>query len=699
MFSTIEAGPEVAPPRRLGARYALLEEIGRGSMGVVHRAEDRLTGAVVTVKLAHGASEGASGSSLPDDALVSLAHEFAMLASLRHPNVIRVLDYGFDSARGPYLVMEHRPRALTLLVGAAAAPEEQKIGHLIELLRALAYLHRRGIVHRDVKPENVLVVGEGHVEIVDFGLSLPVDQAGDEVAGSLPYLAPEVLQGAAPSAQSDLWAVGILAVELLVGRHPFEGPHLLERVIGREPDLAGLGAAVAPVVRRLLAKDPRARFASALDVAEALARTLPEHPSFETVETRESFLQASRFVGRARELDQLTGALAPLAEGRGSTWLLGGESGVGKSRLADETAIRALVSGVRVLRGQAVADAASPFDVWRPVLRGLALTADLTDGEAAILRAVMPDIEALVGRPVGAAPAAEDAAAQTRLLVTLEEVVARERTPTLVILEDLQWAGSESVRLLAWLARVTARAPVVILGTYRDDEAPGIPRAIEERHLLKLARLPRDAIGELALAIIGPSAADARLVDGLVAETEGNPFFLVETLRAIASDVGRLEALGARHLRAGVPAEGVRRALALRLARPSPETKDLLRLAAIAGRRVDSGGARARVRQERRRGTPARRRRAGDCRGQGRRVGVLPRQAARGAPLGDSSRRRAPGTMRALEPPSLRFTASAPTSSPRSRTTGSSPGTCRGRSGTRSSRGRGPWSAARSWRR
>jgi serine/threonine protein kinase/tetratricopeptide (TPR) repeat protein len=605
----------------LGARYVLLDEIGRGAMGVVHRAVDRLGGDVVTVKLALGAGDDAvapthprdplktvspadtwtgSGwydarrnvdttharSHLPDDVLMSLAHEFAVLASLRHPNVIRVFDYGFDRRRGPYLVMEHRPDASTLLLAAEGAPRARKLGLLIELLRGLAYLHRRGIVHRDVKPENVLVDG-GHAKIVDFGVSIPVEQRAYDLAGTGPYLAPELLEAGAPSVQSDLWAVGVVATELLTGRHPFAGGDLFAAMLFGEPDLEGLDEAVAPVVARLLARAPEARYASALEAAEALAGTLPEHPPFETVETRESFLQASRLVGRGAELDSLTKALAPLPEGRGSVWLLGGESGVGKSRLADETAIRALVGGARVLRGQAVADAASPYDVWRPVLRGLALTAAPTDGEAAILRVVLPDIDALVGRPVASPAVGDEAAAQTQLLVTIEEIITRERTPTLIVLEDLQWAGSESLRLLAWLSRAVPRAPVMILGTYRDDEAPRLPAMIADARMLKLGRLTREAVGELSLAIIGPSAADEHLVDRLVTETEGNPFFLVETLRAIAGEVGRLEALGAHHIRPDVPAEGVRRVLDRRLSRTSPETRGVLQLAAVAGRRLD----------------------------------------------------------------------------------------------------------------
>src|SRR5690606_9397425 len=173
---------EPQPPRIIGGRYQLLEMIGSGSMGTVYQASDRLTGQMVAlkqVKVAVEQLEYGSRSSTADSNL-TLAQEFKILASLRHPNIISVLDYGFErsqddlrpsSSRQPYVTMELLTNASDLLETAENLPFETKIDLLIQTLQALVYLHRRNVLHRDLKAKNVLVV-DGQVKVLDFGLSI-----------------------------------------------------------------------------------------------------------------------------------------------------------------------------------------------------------------------------------------------------------------------------------------------------------------------------------------------------------------------------------------------------------------------------------------------------------------------------------------------------------------------------------------------
>ena len=209
------------------------------------------------------------------------------------------------------------------------------------------------MIHRDLKPENVVVV-DGQVKVLDFGLSVRRrDDAveGEGCAGTLAYMAPELLQGAPASERSDLYAVGVIAHELFTGRLRSARVDANRTPVS---DLDALDPALRPVVEHLLAPRPEDRYADAADVIAALATAVGQPIAVETVATRESFLRTAALVGRERELNVLLDALIEASRDRGATWIVSGESGVGKSRLLDELRTRALVHGVFLARGQSV---------------------------------------------------------------------------------------------------------------------------------------------------------------------------------------------------------------------------------------------------------------------------------------------------------------------------------------------------------
>src|SRR5215475_12674592 len=165
LASSTDSGPAYSV---IGGRYDLINELGHGGFGSVYRALDRLTGRVLTIKRMRVAP-GSEGGSV--EMRRTLAQEFRVLASLRHPNVITVFDYGFGEDREPYLVMDLEEHASTILEAGRGEPVAVQAELLVQTLRALLYLHRVGIIHRDLKPENVLVV-RGQVKVLDFGLSV-----------------------------------------------------------------------------------------------------------------------------------------------------------------------------------------------------------------------------------------------------------------------------------------------------------------------------------------------------------------------------------------------------------------------------------------------------------------------------------------------------------------------------------------------
>ena len=152
-------------------RYERLGRLGAGAMGTVYRVRDRLTRAEVALKQVKVADDNADGGmwATQDDPRMALANEFQTLASLRHPHIISVLDYGFDERSRPYFTMTLLNEPQTLMEAAEDVPLTHQVKLLVQLLQALAYIHRRGIVHRDLKPSNVLVRDQ---QPVDFGMPL-----------------------------------------------------------------------------------------------------------------------------------------------------------------------------------------------------------------------------------------------------------------------------------------------------------------------------------------------------------------------------------------------------------------------------------------------------------------------------------------------------------------------------------------------
>jgi serine/threonine protein kinase len=524
---------------------------------------------------------------------LTLAREFRLLSSLRHPNIISVLDYGFDDELRPYFTMELLDRAESIMRAGAAAPEA-RVGLLAQTLQALAYLHRRGVIHRDLKPGNVMVV-DGRVKVLDFGVSTlrepPPDErdGGHFIVGTLAYMAPELLGGAPASEASDLYAVGVIAYELFSGRYPFDitsMPALRDAILHRRPDLAPLEERLRPVVGWLLEKRPADRPGSVDAVLAALSAGTGQALAVETAATRESFLQAADLVGRDAELGQLSEMLGATMAGKGGAALVGGESGVGKSRLIDELRARALVDGVVVLRGQAVKEG-GPYHAFREVLRGLVLRADVDDFEAGVLAAVVPDIAALLEREVPERAELDPEAAQGRLCAVVEAMLRRHQAPTLIVLEDLQWAGSETLRLCADLGRIAGELPVLLVGTYRDDERPGLPGELPAMRVLKLRRLGAEGIAALAASMLGEPGRRPEVIARLIRETEGNPFFLVEVVRALAMDAGALSRVGSEPMPKTVATGGMHVIVRRRLSQVPAHARPLLDAAAVIGRRID----------------------------------------------------------------------------------------------------------------
>ncbi|NDJ63229.1 MAG: tetratricopeptide repeat protein [Chloroflexi bacterium] len=579
-------------PHVLGNRYVLQSQIGAGSMGAVYVARDRLTGELVGIKRIRTDPNHPTGNApSPHDVRLHLAQEFEIMAQLRHPHIVPVLDYGFDAEHQPYLVMPYLRGNRDLMQAASRAPLSKKIAYLVQLLRALEYLHQREITHRDLKPANILIDADDRVIVLDFGLAIAGAPRQANASSNALYLAPEVLSGGDVTPPSDLYAVGVIAYQLLTGSLPYGLGDLSRVVAGRyvaRRRLPAEAAHLTPFITKLLALQPTARPASA-NACIAELEQLTEQVSYTETDTiRESFLQTARFVGRQAELTTLKQALEATFAGDATAWLIGGESGVGKSRLIAELRTYALVRGALVLHGQALHDGGLPYQLWRAVVPRLLLQTDPAEGDAPVLQAIVPDINRLLGYDASSAPADLNVPSnQQRFALALVTLFKQSPHPIVLFLEDLQWAG-EGLAPLQQLLTLHDQLPhVLIVATYRDDEMPALPNNLPNMRLLKLARLDKDSVAQLAQSILGDGGKREALVDFLWQETEGNTFFMVEIVRALAEETGKLTDISTMALPQTVFTGGLHQLMQRRLERIPALYRPVLDCAAVAGRILD----------------------------------------------------------------------------------------------------------------
>ncbi|MCW2984220.1 MAG: serine/threonine protein kinase [Conexibacter sp.] len=266
----------------LNGRYRLDAQIGTGGMSTVYRAFDTVLERQVAIKLMH--REIASDS----DQLERFRREARAVAQLNHPHIVTVIDAGEDD-NTPYIVFEY-VEGETLkdrIRRHGRLPIQESIAYAIEIARALGVAHDRGIVHRDVKPQNVLVDEEGSAKVTDFGIARTLDQEGltadGRVLGTTDYVSPEQALGHAVTGQSDLYSLGIVLFEMLTGDVPFKGDNqvavAMKHVREQLPDVQlrrpEVSNALAAVLERATAKETSARYpddrALIADLEEVLA--------------------------------------------------------------------------------------------------------------------------------------------------------------------------------------------------------------------------------------------------------------------------------------------------------------------------------------------------------------------------------------------------------------------------------------------
>src|SRR5215210_1518311 len=267
----------------LGGRYRLVELLGQGGMATIYRARDNQLERNVAVKVLR------PEYGTDPDFIDRFRHEAQSAASLNHPNVVGVYDYGTDPV-GPFIVMElvEGEDLSSVLRKTGALPPRAAARLVAQAARAVAAAHDNGFVHRDVKPGNILVTREGRVKVADFGIARALAESAltlpGTTLGSVHYFSPEQARGELATPQSDIYSLGIVLFELLTGRRPWTGDTAAAiataRLTGAVPSPSSVHGGIPPTLeaidQKAMATNPEDRFATAAEMAGALEEATGE---------------------------------------------------------------------------------------------------------------------------------------------------------------------------------------------------------------------------------------------------------------------------------------------------------------------------------------------------------------------------------------------------------------------------------------
>jgi tetratricopeptide (TPR) repeat protein len=597
-------------------------------MGEVYRARDTRLERDVAVKVLPAAL------SADPIARERFRREALAAAGLDHPFICKVFEIG-DADGRLFIVMEYvAGETLHESLGRGPLPFGDLLALALELTDALEVAHARQIVHRDLKPANIMRTSQRHVKVMDFGLAklvhdeaaetrlggaAPITERGARV-GTPAYMSPEQISGDPVDHRSDIFSLGVLLVEAVTGVHPFLRDTMagtMTAVLNDSPlvhaavSVGPMHPALRSILLRMLVKAPEARYQSIGEVRSDLQSIgLPRAGSdaggrsSATADGDTSKKPRWPMVGRDAERADLVRHLEAALAGHGGVVLIGGEPGIGKTRLTEELLAETARRGATPRVGHCYEMQGSPPYV--PFVEILERTARmmppaalrrLLGDDAPEVARLMPELRRMFS---DIPPPIDLPAEQQRWYFFNAFRAFLERatrvTPIVLALEDLHWADEPTLQLLLHVAQAASSMPLLLIGTYRDVElevtrpfAKVLETLLRQRLATRMAlrRLPASGVDALLEAMSG-RPAPASFARVVFRETEGNPFFVEEVFQHLAeeghlftSDGGWRTDLHVDTL--NVP-EGVRLVIGRRLERLSETARRILTTAAVMGR-------------------------------------------------------------------------------------------------------------------
>ncbi len=572
--------------------------------------------------------------------------EAQLVAQMDHPGIVPIYDVGRDEGSLFFVMPVVSGTNLLRLIRDQSLHLGEVVDIGIQVADALDYSHSRGVVHRDIKPANIMVTREEggsavRVRVMDFGLAHAVTETRltktGTLVGTVAYLSPEQVASRAFDGRSDIYSLGVVLYECLVGEPPFTGEvqSILYRIVHEIPQPPrALGAEIREelqdILLRCLEKDPGKRPQKAGQVADALKR---HRSSLATDEFRLSVVpSASRvlqrpslsvFIGREKEFAELQRRLNAAISGDCQFAVVAGEPGIGKTRLLEELKNLAVARKIRVLYGRFVEqDRSFSYQGFCELIQDYFRSRDgaSASGErpdfsdlAADLIALFPqlseiaDLRAAVSGDSRIAVPAEEKKVEDRIQIF--ELLARALTriaggkPLVLILENLH--GAEiSIEALQYIVRRLGPTPTLIVGSYRQTETDKrhpltrmLDSFVDDPRFVALTLPPFSPSEHRSLveSVVGAPKVSDDLAQRLRDATEGNPFFTKELIRSLVEsggiardDTGAWSFSKEAEISADALPATIQQAVEKRIERLPEELRDLLSIASVIGKTFDS---------------------------------------------------------------------------------------------------------------
>jgi len=560
--------------RLQNGRYTVLKKLGEGGKGVVYKARDTVLNRVVAVKML-------KSEVLGEEAYSRFMREAQVVAKLNHPNIVSIYDIGKEDEKQFFVLEFVDGMSLRELLGTYPEGKcdiQTVLRTSMDVCGALQYAHSQRVLHRDVKPENILITQEGIAKLMDFGLAKMLGQPSvtqeGVIVGTVAYVAPEIALGKDADARSDLYSLGAVLYEAVTGKPPFPGEEPVKIIFSHIHDYPvspmrlnpKVPPALSDCIMKLLEKEPGKRYQSAEDLLKVLRGVAEEFlrevlapvqkPIVVVPSPRPSAVKEVQLIDRVEELGLLRESVDKAVRGEGGLVFLYGEAGIGKTRLARELGAYARLRGMQVLYGRCPAlfrmDGVPPYVLWKEVVKDylefctpeqLYRVIGFYPSEVSKL---VPEIKQKLGAFPQSLPISPEHE-RDRLFEAVSQFVTNvsKETPLLVVLDDLQWTDQSSLLLLHYLARGVYRESLLLFGAYRDTDvdemhplSPVLTELNRERLLrsVPLKRMSFDDVAEMIKRILEQDDVPRDFCELVYEKTRGNPFFVEEVVKSLREE-------------------------------------------------------------------------------------------------------------------------------------------------------------------